>query len=235
MIDRVLCALLFKCTAFGLHPGNSRLSLSLSLFNFSLFFFLLYFDIDSHGDQDQIFIYIAWFIQMFHRACYRSIGRAPIVTAIMRDLFCSSVSFFFSPLRLLCFPENSYTRWVNAYGFEESLVYRWFFLFLSSRLYSCGFTRWHDATRLHKASFVFSFVFRISNFQTKISTNFRRIWSQIFERAFLFPLYFSIFSERMRAFLDGWMDPAGGLFSVEETGNRFRRAYSKSWILYLHC
>ena len=116
---------------------------------------------------------------------------------------------------------------------------RWFivgfFLFLSSRLYSCGFTRWHDATRLHKASFVFSFVFRISNFQTEISTNFRRIWSQIFERAFLFPLYFSIFSERMRAFLDGWMDPAGGLFSVEETGNRFRRAYNKSWILYLHC
>lgn len=206
MIDRVLCALLFKCTAFGLHPGNSRLSLSLSLFNFSLFFFLLYFDIDSHGDQDQIFIYIAWFIQMFHRACYRSIGRAPIVTAIMRDLFCSSVSFFFSPLRLLCFPENSYTRWVNAYGFEESLVYRWFF---SLSLFQIVFLRIYTLARRNKASQgFFCFQLRVSNFEFS-DENFDEFQANLvpdFRESVPFsPLFFNFFRTDARVFrrMDG--------------------------------
>lgn len=89
-----------------------------------------------------------------HNVCYRSIGRTLLVTAIMRGLFC----YFFSSVDCCAFLRPLSREFVHdesIYGFEESLVYRWFFslfLFLPSRLYSRGFTRWHDATRL--ASFV---------------------------------------------------------------------------------
>lgn len=57
MIDRVLCALLFKCTAFGLHPGNSRLSLSLSLQLFSFFFFTLLWYRFTRWSRSDLYLY----------------------------------------------------------------------------------------------------------------------------------------------------------------------------------
>lgn len=199
MIDRVLCALPFKDTAFGLTRANHPLSLQLSP--------LFYFTISALNLTDQIFVLIiVQCIQMWFTVCYyRSIGRTPFVTAIIEICFarvffpdcCCFLSFAFQRIRV---------RWVNLWfrrigwfivGFPLSLSLS---LFLSSSLLgnSCGFTRWHDATR-HWLLRV-----RISNFRT-FSTNFRwwicaNLVPWIFERAF-FLLFFN-FCARFRR-MDG--------------------------------
>lgn len=159
MIDRVLCALLFKDTAFGLTRANHPLSLQL--------FFTLRL-IPRLDLTDQIrpsFLFrIRTMHSDVHNVCYRSIGRTLLVTAFMRGLFC----YFFSSVDCCAFLRPLSREFVHdesIYGFEESLVYRWFFslfLFLPSRLYSRGFTRWHDATR--HWLLLFHLRVRISNF-----------------------------------------------------------------------
>lgn len=199
MIDRVLCALPFKDTAFGLTRPQTTLSLS------STFFFTLFYDLrlESHGSDLRSY-YCTMHSDVIHRVLL-SIGRTPLVTAIIEICFarvffpdcCCFLSFAFQRIRV---------RWVNLWfrrigwfivGFPLSLSLS---LFLSSSLLgnSCGFTRWHDATR-HWLLRV-----RISNFRT-FSTNFRwwicaNLVPWIFERAF-FLLFFN-FCARFRR-MDG--------------------------------
>lgn len=181
-------------------PGLKPPSLSLQLSS------LLYFTISALNLTDQIFVLIiVQCIQMWFTVCYyRSIGRTPLVTAIIEICF---ARVFFP--RLLLFPfvrfsENSCT--MSQFMVSKNwLVYRWFSsiflsLFLSPSLLgnSYGFTRWHDATR-HWLLRV-----RISNFRT-FSTNFRwwicaNLVPWIFERAF-FLLFFN-FCARFRR-MDG--------------------------------
>lgn len=199
MIDRVLCALPFKDTAFGLTRPQTTLSLS------STFFFTLFYDLrlESHGSDLRSY-YCTMHSDVIHRVLLSVDWKNTFRNSDYRDLFCSSV---FS--RLLLFPfvrfsENSCT--MSQFMVSKNwLVYRWFSsislsLFLSPSLLrnSCGFTRWHDATR-HWLLRV-----RISNFRT-FSTNFRwwicaNLVPWIFERAF-FLLFFN-FCARFRR-MDG--------------------------------
>lgn len=200
MIDRVLCALPFKDTAFGLTRPQTTLSLS-STFSFTLFYDLR---LESHGSDLRSY-YCTMHSDVIHRVLLSVDWKNTSRNSDYRDLFCSSV---FSPIVVVSF-RSLFREFVydeSIYGFEELVGLSLVFLYLSLSLFlsssllrnSCGFTRWHDATR-HWLLRV-----RISNFRT-FSTNFRwwicaNLVPWIFERAF-FLLFFN-FCARFRR-MDG--------------------------------
>lgn len=160
MIDRVLCALLFKDTAFGLTRANHPLSLQ-------LFFTLRLIPRLDLTDQIRLSFLLSY--NAFRCSqCVLSVDWKNTSCNSDYERFVLLFCYFFSSVDCCAFLRSLSREYVHdesIYGFEESLVYRWFFslfLFLPSRLYSRGFTRWHDATR--HWLLLFHLRVRISNF-----------------------------------------------------------------------
>lgn len=128
MIDRVLCALPFKDTAFGLTRANHPLSLQLSP--------LLYFTISALNLTDQIFVLIIVQCIQIHRVLLSVDWKNTSRNSDYRDLFCSSV---FSPIVVVSF-RSLFREFVydeSIYGFEELVGLSLVFLYLSLSLFFC--------------------------------------------------------------------------------------------------
>lgn len=205
MIDRVLCALLFKCTAFGLHPGNSRLSLSLSLQLFAFFFFTLLRYRFTRWLRSDLYLYCV--IHSDVSPCVLSVDWKSTDCNSDYERFVLFERFFlFFPAPIVVLSREF------VYAMSQCLWFRRIVglsLVFSLSLFQIVFLRIYTLARRNKASQgFFCFQLRVSNFEFS-DGNFDEFQANLvpdFRESIPFsPLFFNFFRTDARVFrrMDG--------------------------------